>query len=79
MTNVELSKRAGVSAPPCLRRVRVLEKAGVIRGYHADTDPQKVGWISRFSPSSVWTARKNRFWLLLNKRPLRGRKSGNAT
>jgi DNA-binding Lrp family transcriptional regulator len=48
MTNVELSRHAGVSAPPCLRRVRVLEQAGVIRGYHADTDPQKLGWEITF-------------------------------
>ena len=48
MTNVELSKRAGISAPPCLRRVRALEEAGVIRGYHADTDPQKLGWEITF-------------------------------
>ena len=40
ITNIELSRRAGISAPPCLRRVRALEEAGVIRGYHADTDPQ---------------------------------------
>jgi DNA-binding Lrp family transcriptional regulator len=44
ITNVELSRRAGISAPPCLRRVRALEEAGVIRGYHADPDPQKLGW-----------------------------------
>jgi DNA-binding Lrp family transcriptional regulator len=44
MTNVDLSKRAGISAPPCLRRVRALEEAGVIRGYHADTDPSMLGW-----------------------------------
>jgi DNA-binding Lrp family transcriptional regulator len=44
ITNVELALRAGISAPPCLRRVRRLEEAGVIRGYHADTDPQKLGW-----------------------------------
>jgi DNA-binding Lrp family transcriptional regulator len=43
MTNVELSRHAGISAPPCLRRVRALEEAGVIRGYHADTDPQMLG------------------------------------
>ena len=36
MTNVELSKRAGISAPPCLRRVRALEDAGYIKGYHAE-------------------------------------------
>ncbi len=44
ITNVELARRAGISAPPCLRRVRRLEQAGVIRGYHADPDPQKLGW-----------------------------------
>ena len=36
MTNVELSQRAGISAPPCLRRVRALEDAGYIIGYHAE-------------------------------------------
>jgi len=35
MTNVELAKRAGISAPPCLRRLRALEDAGYITGYHA--------------------------------------------
>ena len=44
MTNVELARRAGVSAPPCLRRVRVLEKAGIVRGYHADIDPHALGF-----------------------------------
>ena len=44
ITNVELARRAGISAPPCLRRVRRLEEAGVIRGYHADSSPQKLGW-----------------------------------
>jgi DNA-binding Lrp family transcriptional regulator len=44
ITNVDLSRKAGISAPPCLRRVRALEEAGVLRGYHADTDPQKLGW-----------------------------------
>ena len=44
MTNVELASKAGISAPPCLRRVRRLEEAGIIRGYHADTDPALLGW-----------------------------------
>jgi DNA-binding Lrp family transcriptional regulator len=44
MTNVELARRAGISAPPCLRRVRRLEEAGVIRGYHAETDATLLGW-----------------------------------
>src|SRR5260370_10408418 len=48
MTNVELARRAGISAPPCLRRVRRLEEAGIIRGYHADSDPQRLGWEITF-------------------------------
>ncbi len=44
MTNVELARRADITAPPCLRRMRRLEEAGVIRGYHADTDPARLGW-----------------------------------
>jgi DNA-binding Lrp family transcriptional regulator len=35
ITNVELSRRVGISAPPCLRRVRALEENGYIEGYHA--------------------------------------------
>jgi DNA-binding Lrp family transcriptional regulator len=44
MTNVELAKRVGISAPPCLRRVRTLEEAGYIRGYHADIDARALGF-----------------------------------
>ena len=44
MTNVELAKRASISAPPCLRRVRALEESGVIAGYHADIDPVSLGF-----------------------------------
>jgi DNA-binding Lrp family transcriptional regulator len=44
MTNVELAKRVGISAPPCLRRVRTLEEAGYIRGYHAKVDPRELGF-----------------------------------
>ena len=44
MTNVELAKRAGISAPPCLRRVRALEEAGFIRGYHADINAEALGF-----------------------------------
>jgi DNA-binding Lrp family transcriptional regulator len=44
MTNVDLAERAGISAPPCLRRVRALEKAGIVRGYHADIDPHALGF-----------------------------------
>ena len=44
ITNVELAENAGISAPPCLRRVRALEEGGYIRGYHADLDPEKMGF-----------------------------------
>jgi DNA-binding Lrp family transcriptional regulator len=44
MTNVELAERVGLTAPPCLRRVRALEEAGAIRGYHAALDPVTLGY-----------------------------------
>jgi len=44
MTNVELAKRVGISAPPCLRRVRSLEDSGLIRGYHADVNARELGF-----------------------------------
>ncbi len=44
MTNVELARRVGISAPPCLRRVRTLEEAGYIRGYHAQVDVRELGF-----------------------------------
>ncbi|MEN8197142.1 MAG: Lrp/AsnC family transcriptional regulator [Pseudomonadota bacterium] len=44
MPNVELARRAGISAPPCLRRLRALEDAGYIRGYHADVASDALGF-----------------------------------
>lgn len=44
MTNVELARRVGISAPPCLRRVRALEEAGLIIGYRALLDPRALGY-----------------------------------
>lgn len=44
MTNVELADRVGITAPPCLRRVRALEEAGFIHGYHADLNQQVLGY-----------------------------------
>lgn len=44
MTNVELAKRIGISAPPCLRRVRALEENKIIRGYHADINHEALGY-----------------------------------
>ena len=44
MTNVELAKRVGISAPPCLRRGRTLEDQGLIKGYHAEVDSRELGF-----------------------------------
>lgn len=44
ITNVELSRRAKITAPPCLRRIRVLEKSGYVKGYHADLDGKALGF-----------------------------------
>jgi DNA-binding Lrp family transcriptional regulator len=43
ITNVELSRRVGISAPPCLRRVKRLEDAGIIRGYRAMLNSPALG------------------------------------
>ena len=44
LTNAELAQRVGLSAAPCWRRVRALETAGYIRGYHADINPEALGF-----------------------------------
>ena len=44
ITNVDLANKAGISAPPCLRRVRALEESGFIRGYTAELDPILLGF-----------------------------------
>lgn len=44
MTNVDLAKRAGISAPPCLRRVRNLEEMGLIKSYHAELNAAALGY-----------------------------------
>lgn len=44
MTNVDLADRVGITAPPCLRRVRALEEAGFIHGYHAQLNQGALGY-----------------------------------
>lgn len=44
LTNVALSQRVGITPPPCLRRVRALEDAGYITGYHAEVDESMIGF-----------------------------------
>ncbi len=54
ITNVDLAQRVGLTAPPCLRRVRALEEAGVIAGYHAALAPAALGWpITAFAMVSL--------------------------
>ncbi|GAB5471567.1 MAG: Lrp/AsnC family transcriptional regulator [Rhodospirillales bacterium] len=48
MTNVELARRAGISAPPCLRRLRALEEGGLIEGYHARINSAALGYEVSF-------------------------------
>ena len=44
VTNVALADTVGLTAPPCLRRVKALEASGVIKGYHAELDSQALGY-----------------------------------
>ena len=44
ITNVELARRVGISAPPCLRRMRALEEAGYIKSYRALLDEKLLGF-----------------------------------
>ncbi len=44
ITNVELAKRVGISAPPCLRRVRTLEEKGFVDGFHATLNEKLLGF-----------------------------------
>lgn len=44
MSNVCLAKKAGISAPPCLRRFKIMERRGFLSGYHAVVDPELLGF-----------------------------------
>ena len=51
ITNADLAKRVGLSPPSVLQRVRTLERAGLIKGYYAHLDPDRLGlkivaWVS---------------------------------
>ena len=50
MTNVELARKVGLTAPPCLRRVRALEESGAITSYHAVVDPAMLGYTITVFP-----------------------------
>ncbi|MGD9810659.1 MAG: Lrp/AsnC family transcriptional regulator [Sphingobium sp.] len=44
MSNVDLARAVGLTAPPCLRRVKALEERGIIRAYHADLNGPALGY-----------------------------------
>ena len=63
MTNVELAQHVGISAPPCLRRVRALEEAGYIHGYHADVAADKLGYgVTVFTLVSLQNHAESDLW-----------------
>src|SRR3979411_3508174 len=74
MTNVELARRVGISAPPCLRRVRALEEAGYIRGFRALLDEKLLGYeVTIFAMvhlSSQAEGELNAFEEFVRKHPL---------
>jgi len=77
ITNVELSRRVGISAPPCLRRMRALEEAGIIRGYRALLDEKRLGYevivfamvhlVSQAEPDLVAFDERIRNWPLVRE------------
>ncbi len=44
LTTAELAQQVGLSASPCWRRIKRLESLGLIRGFHAELDPERLGW-----------------------------------
>jgi DNA-binding Lrp family transcriptional regulator len=74
ITNVELARRVGISAPPCLRRVRALEQAGYIKGYRGLLDEKRLGYelvaFAMVHLSSQAEADLNAFEAYVRKQPL---------
>jgi DNA-binding Lrp family transcriptional regulator len=79
MTNVELARRVGISAPPCLRRVRTLEEAGFVLGYHADIDARHLGFEVQVFAMVGLQSKQKRIYRLLNGDAVLGRWFGNVT
>ncbi|MGB4100651.1 MAG: Lrp/AsnC family transcriptional regulator [Alphaproteobacteria bacterium] len=74
MTNVDLAKKAGISAPPCLRRVKALEDSGFIKSYHANLAADKLGYgvtiLTQVNLSSHNTADWEEFEKLVQTWPM---------
>ena len=54
MSLSDIGRQVGLSAPAVAERVRKLEQAGIIRGYHARIDPDAIGWQARGPHYSVY-------------------------
>ena len=74
MTNVELAKNSGISAPPCLRRVRNLEDMGLIKGYYTRVDEAALGYpvtvIALIKFTTVGDAELQKFTDQINELPM---------
>ena len=66
----ELGRRVALSAPAVIERVRKMEDAGIISGYHTHVDPSKVGWpIMAFVSLSTRPELYARFIALAEQEP----------
>lgn len=74
ITNVDLAKRVGISAPPCLRRVRALEDAGFIQSYHANVNATALGFgvtvFAHVKLSSQADKEMSKFEAMMGEMPL---------
>ncbi len=73
LQNVELAREVGLSPSPCLRRVRLLEAAGVIDRYVAVLDPAKIG-VAHSLFARIWLVAQDaetvdRFIAVIGKLP----------
>ncbi|HEY5819462.1 MAG TPA: Lrp/AsnC family transcriptional regulator [Mesorhizobium sp.] len=71
ITNSELAEKIGLSQSPCLRRVRRLEEAGLIRGYTALIDPAAFGW-TMVAIATIRLGRQNEDEILMFEEAIRG-------
>jgi len=68
MSNVDLAEKAGISAPPCLRRLRHLEESGYIKSYSANLDAEKMGYsISAFIQISLASTKNDDLQAFMHK------------
>lgn len=71
ITNADLADKIGLSPSPCLRRVRRLEEAGIIRGYTTLVDPAAFGW-TMVAIATIRLARQNEDEIVMFEEAIRG-------